>query len=211
MEENNISPIDLVVVNLYPFVETISKENVTLEEAIEKIDIGGPSMIRSAAKNNKYVGVVVDPEDYPLVIKEMKSSKGSLSQQTRSSLATNAFTHTANYDTAISGYLLSLNKEDFTAFSSIFGLTEENNIFDFSSSAFRTSEEDANISSPLISKSLYGFVDKKCFVSLYLLTLYFLVYIFYVFCSLFLYLLKYIFNFILMNVFWNNYFTFYAK
>jgi len=113
MEENNISPIDLVVVNLYPFVETISKENVTLEEAIEKIDIGGPSMVRSAAKNNKYVGVVVDPEDYPLVIKEMKSSKGSLSQQTRSSLATNAFTHTANYDTAISGYLLSLNKEDF--------------------------------------------------------------------------------------------------
>ena len=102
MEENNISPIDLVVVNLYPFVETISKENVTLEEAIEKIDIGGPSMVRSAAKNNKYVGVVVDPEDYPLVIKEMKSSKGSLSQQTRSSLATNAFTHTANYDTALS-------------------------------------------------------------------------------------------------------------
>jgi len=113
MEENNISPIDLVVVNLYPFVETISKENVTLEEAIEKIDIGGPSMARSAAKNNKYVGVVVDPEDYPLVIEEIKSNKGSLSQQTRSSLATKAFTHTANYDTAISSYLLSLNEEDF--------------------------------------------------------------------------------------------------
>ena len=113
MEENNISPIDLVVVNLYPFVETISKENVTLEEAIEKIDIGGPSMVRSAAKNNKYVGVVVDPVDYPLVIEEMKSNKGSLSQQTRSSLATKAFTHTANYDTAISGYLLSLNEEYF--------------------------------------------------------------------------------------------------
>ena len=85
MEENNISPIDLVVVNLYPFVETISKENVTLEEAIEKIDIGGPSMVRSAAKNNKYVGVVVDPEDYPRVIEEMKTNKGSLSQLTRSS------------------------------------------------------------------------------------------------------------------------------
>jgi len=113
MEENNISPIDLVVVNLYPFVETISKEDVTLEEAIEKIDIGGPSMVRSAAKNNKYVGVVVDPEDYPLVIEEMKSNKGSLLQQTRSALATKAFTHTANYDTAISSYLSSLNEEDF--------------------------------------------------------------------------------------------------
>ena len=113
MEENNISPIDLVVVNLYPFVETISKENVTLEEAIEKIDIGGPSMIRSAAKNNKYVGVVVDPEDYPLVIEEMKSNKGSLLQETRSALATKAFTQTANYDTAISSYLSSLNEEDF--------------------------------------------------------------------------------------------------
>ena len=113
MEANNISPIDLVVVNIYPFVETISKENVTLEEAIEKIDIGGPSMIRSAAKNNKYVGVVVDPEDYPLVIEEMKSNKGSLLQETRSALATKAFTQTANYDTAISSYLSSLNEEDF--------------------------------------------------------------------------------------------------
>jgi len=113
MEENNITPIDLVVVNLYPFVETISKDNVSLEEAIEKIDIGGPSMVRSAAKNNKYVGIVVDSEDYPLVIEEMKSNKGSLSQQTRSSLATKAFTHTAHYDTAISSYLSSLNEQDF--------------------------------------------------------------------------------------------------
>ena len=113
MKENNISPIDLVVVNLYPFVETISKQNVTLEKAIEKIDIGGPSMIRSAAKNNKYVGVVIDPEDYPLIIEEMKINNGSLSQQTRSSLATKAFLHTANYDTAISSYLSSLDEEDF--------------------------------------------------------------------------------------------------
>ena len=60
MEENNILPIDLVVVNLYPFMEIVSKKNVTLDEAIENIDIGGPSMVRSAAKNNKYVGVVVD-------------------------------------------------------------------------------------------------------------------------------------------------------
>ena len=113
MEENNILPIDLVIVNLYPFIETISKENVNLAEAIENIDIGGPSMVRSAAKNNKYVGVIVDPDDYLLIIEEMKKNGGSLSQKTRSSLATKAFTHTANYDTVISGYLSSLYEEDF--------------------------------------------------------------------------------------------------
>ena len=113
MEENNILPIDLVVVNLYPFIETISKENVTLAEAIENIDIGGPSMVRSAAKNNKHVGVVVNPDDYSLILKEMKKNGGSLSPETRSSLATKAFTHTANYDTVISGYLSSLNEQDF--------------------------------------------------------------------------------------------------
>ena len=113
MKENNILAIDLVVVNLYPFKETISKEGVSLEEAIENIDIGGPSMVRSAAKNNKYVGVVVEPEDYPLILKEMKSNRGSLSQEMRSSLATKAFNHTANYDTVISGYLSSLTEQDF--------------------------------------------------------------------------------------------------
>ena len=113
MEENGILPIDLVVVNLYPFVETISKEEVTLETAIENIDIGGPSMIRSAAKNNKYVGVVVEPKDYSLIIEEMKKNKGSLSQHTRSNLATKAFTHTANYDSAISGYLSSFYEQDW--------------------------------------------------------------------------------------------------
>ena len=113
MEENNILAIDLVVVNLYPFKETISKADVSLEEAIENIDIGGPSMVRSAAKNNKYVGVVVEPDDYPLILKEMKSNRGSLSQEMRSSLATKAFNHTANYDTVISGYLSSLTEQDF--------------------------------------------------------------------------------------------------
>ena len=113
MKENNILAIDLVVVNLYPFKETISKPDVSLEEAIENIDIGGPSMVRSAAKNNKYVGVVVEPEDYPLILKEMKSNRGSLSQEMRSSLATKAFNHTANYDTVISGYLSSLTEPDF--------------------------------------------------------------------------------------------------
>ena len=105
--------IDLVVVNLYPFKETISKADVSLEEAIENIDIGGPSMVRSAAKNNKYVGVVVEPDDYTLILKEMESNGGSLSQEMRSSLATKAFNHTANYDTVISAYLSSVIEEDF--------------------------------------------------------------------------------------------------
>ena len=72
MQENDILPIDLVVVNLYPFAETTAKENVTLEMAIENIDIGGPSMVRSSAKNNKYVSIVVDPKDYLPVLDEMK-------------------------------------------------------------------------------------------------------------------------------------------
>ncbi|HIA44149.1 MAG TPA: bifunctional phosphoribosylaminoimidazolecarboxamide formyltransferase/IMP cyclohydrolase, partial [Gammaproteobacteria bacterium] len=113
MRENNILAIDLVVVNLYPFAEIVSKESVTLETAIENIDIGGPSMIRSAAKNNKFVGVVVDPGDYSMVTEEMKKRAGSLSQETRSSLATKAFTHTASYDSAISGYLSSHYEQDF--------------------------------------------------------------------------------------------------
>ena len=113
MDNNDIKGIDLVIVNLYPFVETISKPKTTLEEAIENIDIGGPSMLRSAAKNNKYVGVVVDPEDYNRLLEEMQESGGSLTQKTRSLLATKAFTHTAAYDTAISGYLSSNHEEDF--------------------------------------------------------------------------------------------------
>ena len=119
MQENDILPIDLVVVNLYPFAETIAKENVTLEMAIENIDIGGPSMVRSSAKNNKYVSIVVDPKDYLPVLDEMKKNEGALSQETRSSLARKAFEHTANYDSTIASYLSSLGSEDFP--TSIFG------------------------------------------------------------------------------------------
>ncbi len=119
MQENDIQPIDLVVVNLYPFAETIAKENVTLEMAIENIDIGGPSMVRSSAKNNKYVSIVVDPKDYLPILDEMKKNEGALSQETRSSLARKAFEHTANYDSTIASYLSSLGSEDFP--SSIFG------------------------------------------------------------------------------------------
>ena len=119
MQENDILPIDLVVVNLYPFAETIAKENVTLEMAIENIDIGGPSMVRSSAKNNKYVSILVDPKDYLPVLDEMKKNDGALTQETRSSLARKAFEHTASYDSTIASYLSSLGSEDFP--SSIFG------------------------------------------------------------------------------------------
>lgn len=105
IEALGIEPIDLVVVNLYPFAETIAKPKVTLKEAIEQIDIGGPTMIRSAAKNFEGVAVVVSPERYPEILAEMKENKGSLTRETRFDLATEAFRHTASYDSTIYGYL----------------------------------------------------------------------------------------------------------
>ena len=119
--QNEIKEIDLVVVNLYPFVETVSKEGTTLEAAIENIDIGGPSMIRSSAKNNLYVGVVVEPNDYESVLKEINENHGSLSMETRKRLAAKAFTHTANYDAAISNYL---NEQEGSLPKYIFGRYE---------------------------------------------------------------------------------------
>jgi len=102
-EENGIEMIDLVVVNLYPFQKTIEKENVTQDEAIENIDIGGPTMLRAAAKNFKYVTVIVNPKDYSNVLEELKS--GSISEKTREKLAVKVFRHTADYDAAIDRYL----------------------------------------------------------------------------------------------------------
>ena len=104
MEEHGIQPIDLVVVNLYPFKETISKPNVTIEEAIENIDIGGPSMLRSAAKNYASVTVVVDPKDYETVLSELHANKET-SFETRQRLAAKVFRHTAAYDALIANYL----------------------------------------------------------------------------------------------------------
>ncbi|MFI0347164.1 MAG: bifunctional phosphoribosylaminoimidazolecarboxamide formyltransferase/IMP cyclohydrolase [Chthoniobacterales bacterium] len=104
-EKHNILPIDLVCVNLYPFVETISKKGTTLEEAIEKIDIGGPSMIRSAAKNQHAVTVVVDPADYSRILDSMTAHGGSTTPELRARLAVKAFALTASYDHAISSYL----------------------------------------------------------------------------------------------------------
>ncbi len=104
-QDNNIPTIDLVCVNLYPFEDTISKEGVTLAEAIEKIDIGGPSMLRSAAKNYSSVTVVSDPADYGTILEEMESHQGNTTLKTRERLAVKVFTRTSEYDNAISNYL----------------------------------------------------------------------------------------------------------
>jgi len=103
--------IDLVVCNLYPFAETISKNNVTLDDALENIDIGGPSMIRSAAKNVGWVGVIVDPGDYLSVLEELRSEDG-LTYDTRKGLAAKAFGHTAQYDTMIHNFLKEFSLSD---------------------------------------------------------------------------------------------------
>lgn len=114
MEENGIDYIDMVVVNLYPFRETIAKEGVEMAEAIENIDIGGPSMLRSAAKNHAYVTVVCDSKDYESVLHELKEH-GDTSFETRARLAAKVFRHTASYDAAIAQYLTSqLHGEEYT-------------------------------------------------------------------------------------------------
>lgn len=104
LEENSILPIDLVVVNLYPFKETISKQDVTFDDAIENIDIGGPTMLRSAAKNHQDVAVVVDPADYAEVLEQIKSEK-EVTLATKQKLAAKVFRHTASYDALIAEYL----------------------------------------------------------------------------------------------------------
>ena len=109
--ECGFEPIDLVVVNLYPFEATVAKPNVKLAEAIENIDIGGPSMIRSAAKNYESVTVVVDPADYSVVLENMRDNKGETTLKLRERLAIKAFVRTAGYDRAISSFL---NKEQAT-------------------------------------------------------------------------------------------------
>jgi phosphoribosylaminoimidazolecarboxamide formyltransferase/IMP cyclohydrolase len=106
IQAHEIKPIDLVVVNLYPFEQTVAKPGVAREEAIENIDIGGPSMLRSAAKNHESVTVIVDPGDYPAVAEELKKA-GETSVETRRRLALKVFQRTAAYDAAISGYLQS--------------------------------------------------------------------------------------------------------
>jgi len=105
MEAHGILPIDLVIVNLYQFEKTVAREGVTLEDAIENIDIGGPAMLRSSAKNFRYVTVIVDPSDYAPVLEEMKVHSGATTLQTRFRLARKVFQLTNAYDHAISRYL----------------------------------------------------------------------------------------------------------
>lgn len=105
IKEYGIELIDMIVVNLYPFEETVAKPNVTFAEAIENIDIGGPTMLRSASKNFQNVAVVTDNNDYDSIIKEMKDINGDLSSKTRLELAKKVFRLTAKYDNAIADYL----------------------------------------------------------------------------------------------------------
>ena len=104
MEAHGIKNIDLLVVNLYQFEKTVAREGVTLEDAIENIDIGGPAMLRSSAKNFKDVTVLVDPADYGSIREELKGNGGSIGEETRRRLASKAFHHTGFYDAAISNY-----------------------------------------------------------------------------------------------------------
>ncbi len=120
MREFDILPIDIVVINLYPFAATISKADCELANAIENIDIGGPTMIRAAAKNYDTVSIVVDSNDYALILKELASNGGETTLATRFSLAQKAFAHTANYDISIANYLGCINSE--TKFPANFSL-----------------------------------------------------------------------------------------
>lgn len=107
VEEHHLCPIDLVVVNLYPFTQTIAKPGCTPEEATEQIDIGGPTMVRSAAKNHADVAVVVDPDDYPELTEQIRETGGT-AFSFRRRLMTKAFAHTSQYDAAIAKYFTSL-------------------------------------------------------------------------------------------------------
>ncbi len=111
MEEHGIPSIDMVVVNLYAFEKTVAKEGVTLAEAIENIDIGGPTMLRSSAKNFRYVTVIVDPSDYEKVLDEMKANQGATTLKTRFQLARKVFATTSSYDTAITKYLETIDPD----------------------------------------------------------------------------------------------------
>jgi len=105
LEEHQIPPFDLVAVNLYPFVETVSRPDVTLAEAIEQIDIGGVTLIRAAAKNHAHVVVVTNPDDYAPILETLLREGGTVPDAMRLRLAARAFAHTRDYDTAITAYM----------------------------------------------------------------------------------------------------------
>ena len=114
MEEHDIAPIDLVIINLYPFEATVAKGS-DFKTCIENIDIGGPSMVRSAAKNHEHVAIVIDPADYAAVMEEMISGSGATTRETRRVLAAKAFSRTAVYDSAISQWFNAQNHTFFPA------------------------------------------------------------------------------------------------
>jgi phosphoribosylaminoimidazolecarboxamide formyltransferase/IMP cyclohydrolase len=124
MAEHGIAPIDLIVVNLYPFAQTVAKPDVSIDDAIENIDIGGPAMVRAAAKNHAHVAIVVDPGDYAEVLGAL--GNGGISSALRRTLATKAFAHTARYDGMVAAYLSSLNNDGSRdPFPNIFSLQFE--------------------------------------------------------------------------------------
>lgn len=123
LEKHQIAEIDMVVVNLYPFENTISKPDCTFEEAIENIDIGGPTSIRAASKNYTFVTTIVDPDDYSAIIKEMKDNNGNVTVETNKKLAKKVFIHTARYDSLIAQYLEKQEKDE--EFPSILSLQFE--------------------------------------------------------------------------------------
>src|SRR6202012_4428334 len=112
LKQHNIQPIDLVCINLYPFEQTVAKAGVTFEEAIENIDIGGPSMIRSAAKNHRFVLVVTSPDRYEKVLGDLRQHAGSSCRTHRLKQAQRAFAHTAEYDALVAAYLKEVIDKD---------------------------------------------------------------------------------------------------
>jgi phosphoribosylaminoimidazolecarboxamide formyltransferase / IMP cyclohydrolase len=125
MAAHGIAPIDLLVVNLYPFAATVAKSGVSYAEAIENIDIGGPAMLRAAAKNHESVLVVVDPSDYPLLLQELERNAGGSDFATRARFAAKAFAHTARYDTLVAAYLAAQHPVHGEAFPEVLPLVFE--------------------------------------------------------------------------------------
>ncbi len=123
LAQHGIPTIDMVVVNLYPFQQTVAKDQCTLEDAIENIDIGGPAMLRSSAKNHKDVVVICDPADYTRVLAELKAGSGEVSYETKFDLAKKVFAHTAAYDGAITNYFTSLGEDKAHATRSAYPAT----------------------------------------------------------------------------------------
>ncbi len=163
-KEHGIEFIDMVVVNLYPFEQTIAKQGVRLEEAVENIDIGGPSMLRSAAKNFRNVAVVCNPARYEKLLAELKEHKNALSQETLESLSVEAFEHTAHYDSAISKYLRNAlpqaakEREEFPKFLTVSFAKEQDLRYGENPHQKAAFYKDASVSEPCVSnaKKLHG-------------------------------------------------------